>query len=180
MEQTAHRRIDEGVKRGPRRRQSMPDNHPDLGTWKIPANLDPHAVIDRYLSEATTSQIALSYNVSRKALVKWLRETVPEEWKQVQVLRALILKDDSVEGLQNAKDALSLARARELLRSGQWDLERLDAATFGPKQEVTHHASGPLIQINVAPIALGATVGATAVNVFDESVDNQKVTKSIR
>lgn len=103
----------------------------------IPPNLAPQEVLDRYLTEQTTSQIAASYGVARKSMVAWLRETCPEEWKNVQVIRALLKKEDADEALEAAADALSLARARELLRSGQWDLERLDSRNYGQKQEVT-------------------------------------------
>ena len=46
------------------------------------------------------------------------------------------MKEDGNEGLETAADALTLARARELVKSAQWDLERLDSSTFGQKQEV--------------------------------------------
>lgn len=134
-----HQRIDEGVKRGPRYKHKPPKRSPkaDLGTWVIPVDLSPDTVIERYLTESTTSQIAAQYGLSRKALVRWLRQTKPQEWKQVQIIRALCRTEDAEEGIDGACDALSLARAREQLRAGQWTLERLDSANYGPKQEVT-------------------------------------------
>ena len=160
-------RIDEGTKRGPR---NLHATHilKDESTRReaIPHNLDINYVLDLYLSEPRTSRIAEKLGVKRSTLTFWLREQDPERWKMVQILRALLKKEDGDEGIETARDALGLARAREMLRSGQWDLERLDAATFGPKQEVTHHASGPLIQINVAPIGQVALqqVSETAVS----------------
>ena len=132
-----HVRIDEGVKRGRKLRHKMPERHPDLGTWKIPPDLDPNQVLQDYLTESTTSQISQRYGISRKAMVKWLRTVAPDEWKKVQVVRALCRKEESDDGLEAACDALSLARAREMLRSAQWDLERLDAPTFGQQTHVT-------------------------------------------
>ena len=139
MANEAHVRIDEGVKRGPRKRKEATTRSPkaDLGSWVIPPELSPDAVLERYMSESTTSQIAAEYGLSRKALVRWLRETRPEQWKQTQVIRALCRKEDADEGLESACDALSLACAREQLKSGQWDLERLDSKNYGQKQEVT-------------------------------------------
>ena len=135
----SHVRIDEGIKRGPRKPQDKPRRSPkpDLGTWVIPEGLTPQTVLERYWTEESTSQIAGQYGLSRKALVRWLREQCPIEWKQVQIARALCRKDDGDEGLEVACDALSLARAREQLKSAQWDLERLDHTNYGMKQEVT-------------------------------------------
>ena len=130
-------RIDKGVKRP--RYKHKPPKYPrlaDRGTWKIPETLDPDEVLAEYLAAVTTSSIAARYNVSRKALVGWLREKRPEQWKRVQVLRALIRKEDSEEGLEVANDSLSLARARELLKASQFDLERLDPSTWGQSQQV--------------------------------------------
>jgi len=117
----------------------------------IPKDLDPRVVLDKYLTEQTTSQIASSFGVTRKALVGWLREQLPNEWKQVQVVRALTRKDDGNDGFETAEDALSLARAREMVKSAQWDLERLDAPTFGFKQEITHLVV-PVLVINTSNI----------------------------
>ena len=138
----AHIRIDEGISRGPKskiyRHSVKRRRNPTTGSVQaIPDDLDPKVVLDRYLTEQTTSQIAQSFGVNRKSLVAWLREVCPEQWKKVQVIRALIRKDDADEGLENACDALSLARAREMLKSGQWDLERLDSNTYAPKAQVT-------------------------------------------
>ena len=138
----SHIRIDEGIKRGPKAAKTRQDRirrspKPDLGSWVIPEGLTPQRVLERYWTEESTSQIAGQYGLSRKALVRWLREQCPEEWKQVQVVRALCRKDDGDDGLEVACDALSLARAREQLKSAQWDLERLDSKNYGVKQEVT-------------------------------------------
>lgn len=130
-----HVRIDEGVKRGARHQHKPPKKRPE-GKGAVPEGLKPSEVLDRYLTESTTGQIAYGYGVSRKTLVRWLIANAPEQWKEVQVIRALCRKEDADEGIETACDALSLARAREMLRSGQWDLERLDSKNYGPKQEV--------------------------------------------
>ena len=143
----AHVRIDEGVKRGPKMRLGRPTKRShlaDIGTWVIPKDLNPDAVIQQSLSEATTSQIARQYGVSRKAMTKWLREQRPKEWKQAQIVRALALKEDSEEGMLSARDALSLARNRELLKAAQFDLTSLDP-DYQPRQEIAltvdHHVT---------------------------------------
>jgi hypothetical protein len=60
------------------------------------------------------------------------------EWKDLQTSRALARLERENINLQTAQDPLSLARARELVRSAQWELERLLNRIFGQKQEVTH------------------------------------------
>ena len=158
MANESHIRIDEGIKRGPKNKykHTPPSKTPDDSLREaIPADLDPDRVLDLYLSSPRTSQIAAELGIRRSTLTWWMRKVRPEQWKQVQVLRALMKKESADEGLEDAKDALSLARARELLKSGQWDLERLDSGTFGVKVEQTieinHHV---LVEHGLADSAL--------------------------
>lgn len=139
-------RIDKGIKRGPKKQRvaiQRPQESQDLSPI-IPITLDPKEVLERYLSEAKTSKIAESYGVRRRNLVRWLREVAPAEWKQVQVVRALIFKEDGMEAMEEADSALVLARAREMVRTAQWELERQDAANYAPKQELTVEVIGDL------------------------------------
>jgi hypothetical protein len=110
--------------------------HTSRGNRTIPEGLNPDTILDRFLSEETTTSIAEEYGLTQAALTKWLKAERPKEWKEAQTVRALCRKDKGDDGLGVACDALALARARELLKSGQWDLERLDSANYGPKQEV--------------------------------------------
>lgn len=177
MSGESHIRIDEGVKRGPRKRNGIPTRpsaKQDLGTWQIPKDLNPDDVLNRYLTEQTTSQIAQQYGLSRKALTKWLRQQRPEEWKQAQIIRALAIKEDSEEGLQGAVDALSLARARELLKSAQFDLQALDN-DYRPRQDVqitgTVTISHALQSISAA--RLGASLGAPEPKTIEHDEQDQ-------
>ena len=150
MNEHHYQRIDKGIKRR-NGLPTQPSPPADLGTWVIPEGLDPEAILDQYLA-TSTAQVAKQYGLSRKALVKWLRQTCPSEWKEAQVIKAECRKDVANEGLEDASltpDPLSLARARELLKSGQWDLERLDSVNYGVKQEVTHKAETPVLSITI-------------------------------
>ena len=133
----ANKRIDAGIKRGPRTTRNPSERLRAPFAGPIPPDLSPDTVLERYLTEETTSQIAHSYGTSRKTLVRWLVDQRPKEWKQVQIIRALCRKESADEDMEGASDALSLARAREMLKSGQWDLERLDSTNYGQKQEVS-------------------------------------------
>jgi hypothetical protein len=145
-----HTRIDEGVKRGPKRR--LPNRNgvrrrdPLTGRSLavIPADLLPSQVLDRYLSDEKTSVIAESYGISRSRLHQWLLEHAEEHWKKAQIARAITALEEAKEGLELAGDPLELARAREQLRSAQWELERIFSRIYGQKQEVTLNVSADL------------------------------------
>ena len=140
----AHVRIDEGVKRGPRKPGTgLRSPKADLGTWVIPPDLDPREILDRYLTEATTGQIAAQYGLSRKALTKWLRQTVPAEWKETQLIRAHTMIEQGEDGILDAPDALSLARMRETVKAAQFRLQALDP-DYHPKQELRVEHVGDL------------------------------------
>jgi len=68
------------------------------------------------------------------------------EWKDAQVVKAMKRKEDAEDLLETATNALDLTRARELLRSAQWDLERVCRRIYGqdaPPQGVN------AVQINI-------------------------------
>ena len=135
-----HTRIDEGVKRGPKRKPTDRPRRTEAAiaaNIKIPATLTTQEVIDRYLNDEKTSAIAVSYGISRSRLHQWLIEHSEDDWKRAQVARAVTALEEAKDQLQSAEDALSLARAREGLRSAQWELERLFSRLFGAKQELT-------------------------------------------
>ena len=153
MDQFHHQRIDKGIPRGPRKALRRSPKA-DLGSWVIPSDLNPETVLERYLTESTTSQIASEYGLSRKALVKWLREVKPKEWKEIQLIRAHCRLDDGEDGIEGACDPLSLARAREQTKAAQFRLTALDS-DYQPKQEVTHKQAPPVLSITIVHPADG-------------------------
>ena len=131
-----HVRIDEGIDR-PQYPQAPMARALEGQSWTIPTKLDPDQILLDYLIAGKTSGIALQYGLRRGALTRWLQSVRPREWKEIQIIRALCTKEDGEEAIYDAATALQLARARELVRSAQWNLERLDPANYAPKQEVT-------------------------------------------
>ena len=121
----------------------MADNLPAL------RETDPKLILQRYLSDETTEQIAGSYGVTRQALGQYLLKTAEAEWKDAQVARAIARKEKAEDDLEDATktpDMLSLSRARERLRAAQWDLERVCRRIYGqdaPPQGVS------AVQINI-------------------------------
>src|SRR5688572_2606357 len=106
MSSEAHIRIDEGLKRGPRKPRTPP---PADAIVEKPArngklaDLNLNHVLERYLNDETTGQIAASLNVHRSALNQWLLRNAAEPWKQAQVARA-------ITALEEAKEALDCAQ----------------------------------------------------------------------
>lgn len=138
----AHVRIDEGIKRGPRKPRKAPAP-PQVETPPAKPQFvgklteaNPDDVIKRYLNGETSKQIAASYAVTRQGLGFYLRQHAPEPWKEAQIIVAIERKERAEDEIEVCDDALSLARAREGLRSAQWELERVFSRVYGPKQEL--------------------------------------------
>jgi len=106
---------------------------------------DAKAALARYLSDESTKDIAESYGITRQALGQWLLKTAEQEWKDAQVARAIARKEQADEEIEGAADILSLGRAREKLRSAQWDLERVCRRIYGQDQP----PPGSAVQINI-------------------------------
>ena len=122
-------------------------------------NVDPKSVLDRYLSDESTTDIAKSYGVTRQALGQFLLKTAEAEWKDVQVARAIARKESADDDLdkigtkiqgadadERQRLTLSLAHARERLKSAQWDLERVCRRIYGQDQPPN---AGAAVQINI-------------------------------
>lgn len=138
---------------------------------------DPKLILQRYLSDESTNDIAKSYGVTRQALGQYLLSVAEDEWKSAQVARALSRKEDAeddfakarqdlqdAEGKKIDRDAreLSLARvkvAEANLKSAQWDLERVCRRIYG--QDVTPDQLG---RVNIV-----LNIGNTPLDVVGES-----------
>ena len=92
---------------------------------------DPKSILLRYLSDESTEVIAKDYGVTRQALGQFLLRHAEEDWKEAQVARAIARKEKAEDDIENAKDPLELAKARELLKAAQWDLERVCRRIYG-------------------------------------------------
>jgi hypothetical protein len=133
--------------------------------------VDPKSVLERYLAEESTTEIAKSLGVTRSGLNYWLLKVAEEEWRSAQVVKALKRKEEAEELMEVASDALTLARAREMLRAAQWDLERVYRRIYG--QEAPGQGSS-MVQINIGIRRNSDTVDAQVI----ESDRNAAVSKS--
>lgn len=108
-------------------------------------HVDPKDVLDRYLAGETGPQIALSLGVTKQALSHWLSNVAESEWKSAQFVKAFSRKEQADELIETASNPLDLARAREMLRSAQWDLERVCRRIYGQDAPTASAA----VQVNI-------------------------------
>lgn len=103
----------------------------------------PRAVLKRLLSDESPEQIAASYGVTTHALNLFLMSKSEQGWKDTQMARAASLKNEAETMMRNAKEPLSLAKGRELMKAAQWDLERVGRRIYGQEMNVSIRAGLP-------------------------------------
>jgi hypothetical protein len=106
-------------------------------------------VLDRYMQGEQVAAMSSEYGTSDVTIYALLLRERQDEWKDIQTARALARLEVAQDKLGTAADALSLARAREQVRSAQWELERLLSRLYGQKQEVQHTVA-PVLHIHLA------------------------------
>ena len=138
-------------------------------------DIDPKHVLDRYLGEETGPQIAKSLGVTRAALSLFMLKHAEEQWKDAQLVKAIQRKEQAEELMDRADNALDLTRAREQLRSAQWDLERVCRRIYG---QDAPPAGANAVQINInlrgAAQQYDSECGATSPITHQPIVDKSK------
>lgn len=99
------------------------------------SEVNPHGVVERYIAGEKIKKMAGEYGVSDIAMYAFLLRNVPEEWLAAQKARAFALKERGEDGLEDPTDPLQLSSSRELLRAGQWDLERVMRKEYGRDEQ---------------------------------------------
>ena len=94
-------------------------------------------VLERYIHGEQVQDMAADYKTSDVTIYALLLREHEGAWADIQKARALARLERHTRDLAEAPDPLSLARARELVRSAQWELERLLHRLYGQKQEVS-------------------------------------------
>lgn len=107
---------------------TMADNKGHTGAL---VTVEPQSIFARYLNGETIAQVAESYGVSDVALYYHVIKKAPEEWRDHQAAKALAKYEAAKEALESAQDGLSLGRARELVKTCQWEMERTLRRLYG-------------------------------------------------
>ena len=89
------------------------------------------SVIARYLTGERVEDLAKEYGCSRWTLNQALVTHAEEAWRDAQCARAVARLADAEDMLDNARDAFDLAKGREILKSAQWQLERVYRRIYG-------------------------------------------------
>ncbi len=145
----SHVRIDEGVKRGPRRLPPPNPRDPDTGQMLplIPYHERQIAIQNaahRVSQGEPLKDIAADIGVTMQCLSLWLLDECPDEYRTAQrrgLIQRIIIAD---KALEDASGPLDLARAREQARFARWDAERRLPKLFGQHQHITLELTGDL------------------------------------
>ena len=119
-------------------------------------------VLDRYMQGEQVANMASEYETSDVTIYALLLRERQDDWAAIQQARALARLERAQEQLRTAPDALSLARARELVRSAQWELERLLRRLYGQEQQMNVSA----IQVTIGSDLRGNAVAQQAEKVL--------------
>ena len=106
-------------------------------------------VLARYLHGELVSEMALEYETSDTTIYALLLRDHEDQWKDIQIARAMARLERSQTGMDLAANPLELARAREQIKAAQWELERLLSRIYGVKQEITVKDHTPTINITI-------------------------------
>ena len=142
MGQEAHIRIDEGIKRGPRKKTGPKPSSPRRNNGQFVELLpnDPESIskaIQDYAAGATLEQLAQQHGVTKQAVYSWLLGELGGEQHSTLVTRALTARIARADGIiETADNPLDLSRGRELARNFRLDLERRRSNLYGNRLAV--------------------------------------------
>lgn len=125
----------------------------------VPEWFEPRKILAQYVAGQGTEEIAKELSVSRRQLIYALTTKAPESWKEVVTIRAILRAEEAEDEIDNAKDMLALNKAREKLKSAQWNLEKVCRPIYG--QDVPVVSVRPVaIQINLRRNSPAVEVGS--------------------
>lgn len=151
----SHIRIDEGIKRGPRKKVNRMPKAAINGQFlpKFTPEKKQEILLETYkrleMGE-TTEQIASTFGLTGRGLRHWLLDDpMADQARRMLINGELARTLDEMKEAKHAESPLPLACAREEFRAWSWIAERRESRLYGPKQEVTHHLQ-PVLNINTS------------------------------
>ena len=152
----AVKRIDAGIKRGPRKQVDRRPKAALTGMFISKHSPEERQELIRQAQEAimageTTDQFAQRKGISGRTVRYWLLDDPATEL----VARRALINGELVRTLEEMREAkhsnspLPLACAREEFRAWSWIAERREARLYGQKQEVTLNNTSPVLNITV-------------------------------
>lgn len=137
----AHVRIDEGIKRGKRKRHQNGSGRARKPYPEVRVQLTPEkraqviqSVPEAILKGETPAEIAQRHGISASTIKSWIIGHPEIEAARGEYISREIAERS--EEIDNAQDPMSLARAREGFKAWSWIAERREHRLFAQKQEV--------------------------------------------
>ena len=149
MDAPANKRIDAGIKRGPRRPVDRRPKAALTGLFVSKHSPEERSQIvldaqQSLLAGETTEQIAERLKVPGRTLRYWLLDD-----PNTEIARRALINGELARTLEEMREAkhsdspLPLACAREEFRAWSWIAERRESRLYGQKQEVNHTVTVP-------------------------------------
>jgi hypothetical protein len=93
-------------------------------------------LLQRYLNGESIQGLADDTQHCFRTIYKWLLREAGPEYESIQTDALIARIADADYALGNARDKVSVARAREVARFARMDFERRRPKLYGPKQEL--------------------------------------------
>ncbi len=107
-------------------------------------------ILEQVRSGKILREIAPQYGVSPQAIHQGIQHD--PEYREAMKTQAESMIGEAKEQTWAAREALDIARAREIARFAFRYAESVNPAVWGQKQEITHHQAPPSITIVVASV----------------------------
>lgn len=139
MANESHLRIDEGIKRGPRRKVDRRPRAALSGQYLPVVSPEQRQVIltetyTRLQAGETTDQIATKYGITGRALRYWLLDDPKADQARRMLINGELARTlDEMKEAKLADSPLPLACAREEFRAWSWIAERRESRLYGPQ-----------------------------------------------
>lgn len=98
-------------------------------------NGDTSTILARLDGGESVQQIATDLGISHVSMYRWLLLHAPEEWSAISASRSLMRLEQAEKDMDEAKDQVSVSKARESHRMGAWTLERVASRLYGAKPD---------------------------------------------
>lgn len=182
MDVSAIKRIDAGLKRGPRPRKDPQRTKPlTPKVWtSYPTEVRQNAVqtaIQSLEAGLTTNEIAAKLGIPGQTLRFWLlNDPKADQARNAMFDYELTLRGELID---SAEDALALGRAREGFRYWSFLAERRDHSRYGQKQEL-HVTNEPLSQVDRALLGSAQELLTLFKQRVEKVVEPEKIPNEIK
>lgn len=114
-------------------------------------------VLAHYENGVSIYALAEKLGIDNASLYRQLIKHRLEDWKEVRSARYHSLIEEAEKDMKEAKDALTVTRAREQLANARWMLERLQRRIYGQDQ----------VASTVVPVQININMGASQPQAID-------------